>query len=132
MHDANLTATVRPLPTTSLNDSPLPSVTAQITFVAAQLAFKLLWSDEIKVILGSTMFYPLLTMTAIFLAVRLSPARIIHKCSCYCNRKIKAIWMKVQILLKKIQAQRTILAIRRSHMLGSMKVLVGAAEILMF
>ncbi|MDR3616422.1 MAG: hypothetical protein P4L53_22870 [Candidatus Obscuribacterales bacterium] len=133
MHDANLFATtLRSLPTLSLNNLRLPTAAAQLAFVATQLTLKLLWSDDIRIILGSTMFYPLLTMTAIFLAAKVSPARIVNKCACFCNRKMRAIWLRVQVLLKKIQAHHTVMSIRRSHLLTSMKVLAGAAEILIF
>jgi hypothetical protein len=133
MHDVNLFAAfLRSVPSLSLNNLRISTIAAQIAFVATQLTLKLVWSDDIKVILGSTMFYPLLTMTAIFLAAKVAPARIVNKCACFCNRKMRAIWLKVQILLKKFQAHHAVIAIKRSHFLTSMKLLVGAAEILIF
>jgi len=133
MHDANLFATtLRSLPSLSLNTFKLPTAAAQLAFVATQLTLKLLWSDDIRIVLGSTMFYPLLTMTAIFLAAKVSPARIVNKCACFCNRKMRAIWLRVKTLLKRLQAHHAVIALKRSHLLTSMKVLVGVAEILIF
>lgn len=115
-----------------MHDTKLLAIAEQIAFFGIQAALKLLWSDEMKLILGSTMFYPMFAMSAIFLASRISPVRVVNKCACFCNRKLKAIWMRVQIILRRIQAQKTVLIIRRNHLLTSVKFLVGAAEILIF
>jgi hypothetical protein len=114
----------------TLNKATL--LAAETLHFLSQTLLKIVWSDEARLIFGSTMFYPFLAMTVLFMVAQAVPNRTVKKCKCFCMRKMLAMRKKLSTLLSKFDSDTAVSMVRRTQMLGSAKAFVGAVEVLLF
>ncbi len=105
---------------------------AETIHFLSQTLLRIVWSDEARMIFGSTIFYPVLAMTILSVVARAVPNRTVKKCKCYCLRKMLAMRNKVSAFMSKFDTDGAMSMIRRTQMLGSAKAFVGAVEVLLF
>jgi hypothetical protein len=96
----------------------------------SQLLLKFLWSNEGKAILGSSMFYPTVAMTVLFLVAQVVPNRVVSVCTGFCKRKALAAWKRIKKTLLKYERLFVQLQAKRARIMASMRILIGALEIL--
>ena len=91
---------------------------------------KLIWSDEGKSILGSSVFYPTIAMSVLFIVARMVPVTAVKKCACFCKRKGLAVWKRIRMAIAIYQSMIAKMAAKRSQVWASFRVVIGAFEIL--
>jgi hypothetical protein len=114
----------------AMNKSTL--LAAQTLNFVSQTLLKLVWSDEARLIFGSTMFYPILAMTVLFVVSQAVPNATVKKCKCFCLRKMLAMRKKLSAFLSRFDSDSAVSMVRRTKMLGSARAFVGAVEVLLF
>jgi hypothetical protein len=114
----------------ALNKSTL--LAAQTLNFVSQALLNVVWSDEARLIFGSTMFYPLLAMNVLFVVSQVVPNSTVKKCKCFCMKKWLAMRKKVSTVLSKFDSDSAVSMVRRTRVLGSARAFVGAVEVLLF
>jgi hypothetical protein len=102
----------------------------QITHSVGMLLVKALWSNEGKTVLGSSVFYPTVALTLLYVVAQMVPNRVVTYCAGYCKRKALSIWLRVKRMLAN---QLTFIAktfTSKSRVLASVRIMVGAIELL--
>ena len=99
----------------------------QVLHSLSLLLTKILWSNEGRAIFGSSVFYPTIATTLLFLVVRATPARVVSRCSGFCKRKALSAWKSIKKVLAKLQTQAAKLQ-ARAQLLASVRIAIGAWE----
>ena len=106
--------------------------TAQTIHFAAQTLLKVLWSDEARLIFGSSILYPFLAMSVFFLVAQVLPRGTVKKCTGFCLRKLAAMRKRISALLAKLHTDNADSLIRRTQILGSARAFAGAMDVFLF
>ncbi len=96
----------------------------------SQLLLRIVWSDEGKTILGTSVFYPTAAMTILFIVARMVPTRAVKSCACFCKRKALAAWKTIRMAIARLQSMFAKIVAKRAQIRVSLRVLIGAFEII--
>lgn len=96
----------------------------------SQVLLRIVWSDEGKAILDSSVFYPTAAMTILFIVARLVPVKTVKKCACFCKRKALAAWKTIRMAIARLQSLMAKIIARRAQIWTSLRVVIGAFEII--
>ena len=102
----------------------------QVAHSAGMTLVKLLWSNEGKTILGSSVFYPTIALTLLYVVAQMVPARVVTYCAGYCKRKALSIWLRVKRMLANQLSFLAKLVTSKSRVLASARIMVGAIELI--
>ena len=103
-------------------------MTYQILHQVSLILLKALWSDEGKAILGSSVFYPTVAMTVLFIVARMVPTRVVKYCTGFCKRKALAVWNRIRKALANLLTLAAKFATKRSRVMASVRIMLGAIE----
>jgi hypothetical protein len=95
-----------------------------------QTLLKVVWSDEGKAILGSSVFYPTVAMTILFIVARLVPNKVVKTCAFFCKRKALAAWKTIRMTIAQLQSMVAKIVAKRTQVWTSLRVVIGAFEII--
>ncbi len=96
----------------------------------SQVLLRIVWSDEGKTILGTSVFYPTAAMTLLFIVARLVPNRVVKSCACFCKRKALAAWKTIRMAIARLQSMFAKIAAKRTKAWTTLRVVIGAFEII--
>jgi hypothetical protein len=96
----------------------------------SQVLLKIVWSDEGKAILGTSVFYPTAAMTILFIVARLVPNRVVKSCACFCKRKALAAWKTIRMAIARLHSMLAKIVAKRAQIWTSLRVVIGAFEII--
>ncbi|HEY9756220.1 MAG TPA: hypothetical protein V6C97_13725 [Oculatellaceae cyanobacterium] len=102
---------------------------SEFAHAVGMLLVRALWSNEGKTVLGSSMFYPTIALTVLYVVAQLVPNRVVTYCAGYCKRKALSIWFRVRRMLASQLSLMSRLVASKSRLLASVRIMVGTIEL---
>ena len=102
----------------------------QLFHAVSVVLLKLIWSDEGKAILGSSVFYPTVAMTVLFIVARMVPTRVVNYCAGFCKRKALSAWSRIKKAMAKQATLAAKFTAKKSQLIASAHIMLGAIELI--
>jgi hypothetical protein len=133
MYDCNTIETVNRMITTEIQTlSQIVLYAAQIFQLLSNLVLRIVWSDEVRLVFGSNMFYPVVASTALFAVAYLVPRGALKKCTGYCMRRAVALKKWIRSFMSGKAASKGLVAIKKADLIATAISMVGTANVLLF